>query len=476
MNYLLLLPEITLVVTALVVLLADLITKEKRALPVLTVIGLLAALLFAFSMSTIPPEPGAGVPLSIDGFTKLFRYLLIFSTLLVVLASPDYVTRHFRGAASEYYALMLIACASMVVLTAATELITLYVALETSGIALYALSGFLRDRQSSEAGIKYLVLGGVSSAFLLYGMVIFFGITGATYLPDISQAVQATFQVNALPILLGIVLLVAGFGFKLASFPFQMWVPDVYQGAPTPVTAFLSVVSKAAGFAVVLRTFYVMLGAQFAYEHWSYIFAVLAALTMTLGNVVALQQRNIKRMMAYSSVAQAGYLLVGLAVATPSLLGMGSVLLFLVAYAFSNLAAFIAIIAITESTGSDEIAGFAGVARRSPFLAGCLTLAMLSLTGIPPTAGFFAKLVVFGFALQYGLFWLVLVGVINSVISAFYYIGIVKAMYLGTAPEQTEVQVGAGVRVALGIAAILTFVIGVWPDVALNAAFGAIGL
>lgn len=492
LNLSLLLPELTLVVTGMVVLLTGVISKDRFLLPVLAAIGLAVALVESASLAypllsiteNTPPSMIAELERNIfsipgmlinDGFTGVFRMLLAGSTLLLVLGTTDYVMNRLQGQQGEFYAMLLFACASMMLLTSAMELITLYVALETSSIALYALAGFLRDKKSSEAGIKYLALGGISSALLLYGMVIFFGITGSTSFQDILQSLAGSYRTNVLPIVVGVVLLVAGFGFKIAAFPFQMWVPDVYEGAPTPVTAFLSVVSKAAGFAVVLRLFHIMLGLGPIAGEWHTIFAALAALTMTFGNVVALQQRNIKRLMGYSSVAQAGYLLVGVSMVQP--VGAASVVLFLISYAVTNVAAFIAIIALTEAAGTDEISGLRGAAQRSPLVAGCLALALLSLTGIPPTAGFFAKLTVFGVALsQQGMLWLVLLGAVNSVISAFYYIGIIKAMYVNN-PEQTERQATPWlVQVPLFIATALTFAIGVSPQMVLDGAIKAVQL
>ncbi|MSQ10481.1 MAG: NADH-quinone oxidoreductase subunit N [Dehalococcoidia bacterium] len=470
-----LLPELILIATGLVVILVDLVTNDKRVLPIVSAVGVLLSIVFTVTgLSALLRSPFVvevySVPgaVSADALAYMFRLLLSASTLAVIGASSDYVQRRLIGARGEFYALLLFAAAAMMILTAATELITAYVALETSGIALYALSGFLRDRRSSEAGIKFLVLGGVSSAFLLYGMVILFGLTGTTSYAGIAPALHAAFRENALPISLAVVLIVAGFGFKLAAFPFQMWVPDVYEGAPTPVTMFLSVVSKAAGFGVALRIFHLALGAPPVALEWTYIFAALAALTMTLGNLAALRQHNIKRLMGYSSVAQAGYLMAALAV--PNDTGTAAVTFFLISYAVTNLAAFAAIIALTEGLASEAISDLAGAAQRSPFLAFCFTIALLSLTGIPPTAGFFAKLTVFGVAVNQGLLWLVLVGVVNSVISAYYYMAIVKAMYVGSAKDERTIPAGLALTTVLVCTTALTVLLGIAPDAVVSAA------
>ncbi|MBM2827227.1 MAG: NADH-quinone oxidoreductase subunit, partial [Dehalococcoidia bacterium] len=274
-------------------------------------------------------------------------------------------------------------------------------------------------------------------------------------------------------LVLSMVLVVAGFGFKMATVPFHMWVPDVYEGAPTPITAFLSVASKSAGFAVVLRLFHTALGDTQLSADWSNLFAVLSALSMTLGNVVAVQQSNIKRMMGYSSIAHAGFIMVGLAVVPQ--LGPSGVIFYLLAYAFTNLGAFIAIIAISNKINSDLIADYAGVARRAPGLALALTLCLMSLTGIPPTAGFVAKFYIFNAAIQQGLLWLVLVGVINSVVSAYFYMGVVKAMYLGAPSTEESISTPAPIAIALATATIGVLLVGILPGAVIQAAAAAIG-
>lgn len=473
-----LLPELILIGTGLLVILLDLVVRDKRVLPAVSAIGVGVSLMFTLrGLNVLLPMdvthglfsvPGA---VAADALAFFFRLLLSASALAVIGASGDYVQRRMVGARGEFYALLLFAVAAMMVLTAATELITAYIALETGSIALYALSGFLRDRRSAEAGIKFLVLGGVSSALLLYGMVILFGLTGSTSYATIGAALHTDFRENALPITLAVVLLVAGFGFKLAAVPFQMWVPDVYEGAPTPVTMFLSVVSKAAGFGVVLRMFHVALGGPAVTIEWVYIFAALAALSMTLGNLVALRQQNLKRLMGYSSVAQAGYLMMGLAV--PNEAGTAAISFFLASYAVTNLAAFAALLALTEGLGSEKISDLAGAAQRSPFLAFCFAIALLSLTGIPPTAGFFAKLALFGVVLSHGLLWLVLVGVVNSVISAYYYIGIIKAMYVGAPADARPVPAGIALGTVITVTTALTVLVGLAPEAVLSAAVHA---
>jgi NADH-quinone oxidoreductase subunit N len=253
--------------------------------------------------------------------------------------------------------------------------------------------------------------------------------------------------------------LVAGFGFKIAAVPFQMWVPDVYEGAPTPVTAYLSVASKAAGFAVIIRVFYEAFGPVSL--DWGVIFAVLAAITMTVGNIVALTQKNIKRMLAYSSIAQAGYVMIGLAAVTVE--ATSAIMFFLACYALTNLGAFIAIIAISNKINSDEIADYSGMVRRAPLFALALALCLISLTGIPPTAGFMAKIYIFSAGVNADLLWLVIIAVINSAISAYYYLRVVRVMFLGEPLSEERIHASSGLRVALAIACLGVLLLGIYP-------------
>ncbi|MGD9394336.1 MAG: NADH-quinone oxidoreductase subunit N, partial [Dehalococcoidia bacterium] len=327
-----------------------------------------------------------------------------------------------------------------------------------------------------ESALKYLLLGAVASAVLLFGMALIFGFTGQTQLGDIAQAIQSMSLsgVMASPgLIAGIVLIIAGFGFKIAAVPFHMWVPDVYEGAPTPVTAYLSVASKAAGFALILRVFFSAFGLpDWLSLDWGMVFAILSAVGMTVGNIIALTQTNIKRMLGYSSIAQAGYLLVGLATVgfVPSVLsdssvfaGQSGLLFFLASYALTNLGAFTAIIAISGKVDSDMIADYAGMGKRAPLLALALTLCLISLIGMPPAAGFMAKFYIFSGAAQHGLLWLVIIAVINSVISAYYYLRVVKVMWLGKPASAAKVPSSIALRVALALSCFGVLVMGIIP-------------
>jgi len=463
-------PELSLLGFALLVILLDLFIKQKRVLAGISIAGVLVSAGFTVAMWGGTGTAIFGQMLAIDNFALFFKLLMLAAAGLVILASQDYVSK-FRRFQGEYYALVLISAAGMMLLVAATDLISIYVSLELTGISLYVLTAFLKDRKSSEAGLKYLLLGAVASAVLLYGMALTFGFTGKTCLMCIAQYVQGMPGAGLLShpaLILAMVLLAAGFGFKIASFPFQMWVPDVYEGAPTPITAYLSVASKAAGFAVILRIFFVALGSpEWLSLNWGMMFAVLSAITMTVGNVVAILQSNIKRMLGYSSIAQAGYLMVGLAtvgMATGSnVLGQSGLIFFLMSYVVTNLGAFIAIIAITNKINSDEINKFTGIGKRAPLLAGALTLCLLSLIGLPPTAGLIAKIYIFSGAIQNGLLWLVIVAVINSAISAFYYLRVVKVMWTGAPASEEKVPSTWALRTALGFCCLFVLLLGLIP-------------
>jgi NADH-quinone oxidoreductase subunit N len=477
LNLELLRPELTLLATAAAVILADLFVKKKGMLTVLSIIGLLVAGLFTILMRDNGPESIFNNLLVVDNFAIFFKVLLLGISIIVILSSTDYVGK-LTNLHGEYHALILLSTLGLILITSATELITLYVSLEVSSLSLYALTGFLKDQKSSESSLKYLLLGAVSSAVLLYGMALIFGYTGSTQLGQIADSIQQTASANLLDnpgLVVGIALLVAGLGFKIAAVPFHLWVPDVYEGAPTPITGFLSVASKAAGFAFVIRVFFT------AFEmpdwlslDWGTVYAVLAVIGMFIGNVSAIAQSNIKRLLGYSSIAQAGYLMVGLAtigVAPASeIVGRSSILFFLFSYALANLGAFAAIIAITNKIKSDEIKGFAGMGKRSPVMALALTVCLVSLIGMPPASGFIAKFYIFNGAVQNGLLWLVIIAVLNSVISAFYYLRVVKVMWFNEPLSTEKVSSSGALRLALLITCLGVLFVGIVPGFVLKLA------
>lgn len=415
----------------------------------------------------------------LDDLSYFFVFLFCGVTAAVLLASPDYIKR-FGNYEAEYYALILFATSAMMLLANSRDLILIFVALEMTSISQYILAGLSKDQKSTEAGIKYLLLGAVASAVLLYGMAYLFGMTGTTRLvaPDGELSIATAIAERGGDLQAGLILasvfLIAGLGFKMAVVPFQMWAPDVYEGAPAPVAAFLSVASKAAAFAVVLRIFFEGMPDGSISADWSVIFAIIAAISMTVGNVFALVQTNIRRLLGYSSIAQAGNFMVGLAAIKANdgdlSLGASGVLFFIAAYAFTNLGAFIAVIAISGRTGSDEISSYAGLAKRAPLLAIGLAFALISLTGIPPTAGFVAKLYIFNAAVQSDLIWLVAVAVLNSVISAFYYLKITGLMFVGDPADTSEISASPTLKFALVVAIAGIAIVGIYPSPLLDAA------
>ncbi len=476
MNLGLFIPELTLAVFAILVIILDLFVRQKELLRSVSLSGLVIAGGVTAAMW------GGSFPsifnnmLAVDNFALFFKLVFLTIAFLIILASTDYVPRfaHFQG---EYYALILLSTLGMMLMAATTDLISIYLSLELTSLSLYALVGFLKDQKSTEAALKYLLLGAIASAILLYGMALIFGFTGKTQLGEIARAVQAMslpILVASPALLLGMVLLIAGFGFKIAAVPFQMWVPDVYEGAPTPITAYLSVASKSAGFALVLRVFFSAFASPtWLSLNWGVIFAVMAVLSMTIGNIVAIPQANIKRMLGYSSIAQAGYLMVGLAtmgLATTDILGRSGILFFLASYALTNLGVFIAIIAISNKLDSDLIMDYSGVGKRAPLLALALTLGLVSLIGMPPAAGFMAKFYIFSAAVQHSLLWLVIIAVMNSVISAYYYLRVVKVMWFGEPASLEKVPASGGLQLALSICCLGILLLGIIPDRAMNVA------
>ena len=470
MNLELFIPELCLVGFAIAVILVDLFMQRKAPLVVVSLVGLAVSAGFTIAMWGNSAQATFNNMLAVDNFAMFFKLLFLGIAALVILASVDYVPKfaRFKG---EFHVLVLLSTLGMMLMAAATELISLFVALELTSISLYTLVGFLKDHKSSEASLKYLLLGAVASAVLLYGMALIFGFTGKTHLGEIAQVIQAMplQTILASPgLVLGIVLMVAGFGFKIAAVPFHMWVPDVYEGAPTPITAYLSVASKAAGFAVILRVFYSAFSLpDWLSLDWGLVFAVLAAIGMFVGNIAAIPQANIKRMLGYSSIAQAGYLMVGLATvgvsSVATIMGRSGVLFFLASYALTNLGAFIAIIAISNKVDSDLIKDYTGMEKRAPLLALALTLCLISLIGMPPAAGFMAKFYIFSAAVNQGLLWLVIIAVINSVISAYYYLRVVKVMWLGEPASEERVPSSGALRVALSLSCLGVLLLGVVP-------------
>ncbi|MDW8318242.1 MAG: NADH-quinone oxidoreductase subunit N, partial [Anaerolineae bacterium] len=437
-----LLPQLIVLTAALLVLVVDGLSGARSwLLAGISLVALLAAGAAAIWLSLQPGEPRRLQAMAVaDGFALLFDVVIVVAAVLGVLLAYQSIPRISQQVGS-YYALLLLAVVGMMTMGAALDLIVVFLALEILSLALYILAGFNRSEpRSAEASLKYFLLGAFASAFFLYGAALVYGATASLNLEAIAAALAGGSRSPAM-LYLGIALLIVGFGFKVALVPFHMWTPDVYQGAPTPVTAFMSAATKAAAFAAFLRLFLTALPT--AQPTWSWALAVLAAVTMTLGNVAALRQRELKRMLAYSSIAHAGYAAVGLVAGTAQ--GAGAVLFYLLAYAFMNVGAF-GVVAALERAGEYDVARgrLAGLSERQPALAAAMAIFMFSLTGIPPFAGFFGKLYVFGAAVAAGWGWLVVIGVINSVISAYYYLQVTVEMYFAAPAAEAPAAAAAG--------------------------------
>ena len=409
-----------------------------------------------------------------DQFAGFFKILFLVAALLVVLSTKNYVAK-FQAYRGEFYPLLLLAALGMMLMAGAGDLLTMYVGLELMTITFYILVAYHpNDPKSSEAGIKYLVLGAASSAVLLYGISLIYGLTGSTQMFTVAMSLGA--EANTVTIL-ATVMMLAGFGFKISLVPFHMWAPDIYEGAPAPITAFLATASKAAGFAALVRFYVLMMYNHSMAEAGLILLLVLAAITMIIGNLMAFPQKNIQRLMAYSGIAQAGYIIVGvIAVSIASSVsqwgvdpvsafvdGIKGVLFYLMIYVFANLGAFAVITHVAQSQGSTEIKDYAGLAKRSPLAAAVLTLSVLSLAGIPPLAGFVGKFYLFSAVINQGHVWIAVIGFVMSMISVYYYLSIVKIMYLGDGEGLPEVPVHGAAKFGMIFSMIVTIVLGIYP-------------
>jgi len=409
-----------------------------------------------------------------DQFATFFKILFVVAALLVVLFSGNYIQKlpAHRG---EFYALILAATLGMMLMAGAGDLITLYVGLELMTITFYLLVAYWQtEAKSAEAGIKYLVLGASSSAVLLYGISLIYGLSGSTQLSEIWDALA---NASGPAVLLATVFVLAGLGFKISLVPFHLWAPDIYEGAPTPVTAFLAVASKAAAFAALIRVYLITLNSQAFAPTGETLLFLLAALTMIVGNLAAIPQTNIKRLLAYSSIAQAGYLMVG--ILGVSVAGVKAVLFYAMAYVFANLGAFAVATMIGEKQGSDEIKDFAGLSRRSPLAAAVLTACLLSLAGIPPLAGFVGKFYLFWAAMDRGHLAIAFIGFVMSMVSVYYYLSVVKVMYLTEGEELPEVPVKGAPKFTMVFTLLVTLFLGLYPtplaQMAISAANSLVG-
>jgi NADH-quinone oxidoreductase subunit N len=463
------LPELILAGAGMLILLVDAARpiRDQRVLAAGAMVGVLAAGLVVVRQWFVPPADELtvlGDMVAVDRYALFFRLVILASAALAISFSAHYLHRTGEGR-GEYYALLLFAASGMTLLSAAADLIVVFLALEVLSLSLYVMAGFSWRRLSSqEASLKYFLLGAFSSAFFLYGIALAYGATGTTSIGGIADALSGSLEGLALP-LASAALLAVGFSFKVAAVPFHMWTPDVYQGAPTPVTGFMAAGTKVAGFAALIRVVQVALG-PVSWELTPALVAI-AALTMVVGSVVAIAQDDVKRLLAYSSIAHAGFVLVGVAAGNQE--GISGAMFYLAAYAAMILGAF-GVVILVSRVGEERtsLRSYRGLGRRNPLLAGLLALFLLSLAGIPGTAGFMAKVLVFGAAVDAGLEGLVIVAVLASVVAAFFYVRVIALAYMEEPEELETVRTGPAPGWALAVAAVVTVALGVFPSLLLG--------
>ena len=455
-------PEIILAGLAMIILLADLVIKRKETLAFLSIIGIFVAAFYALTGASGAAFGNICIADSGRAFFKLIFFLAAFRSILISVRYIAIEKINF----GEYYALILFSTLGMMIMVSTKNLMALYLGLELMSLSTYILAGFIRsDSRSNEAALKYFILGAFSSAFLLYGISIIYGLTGTTDLRAIAVYINENGLTENKMLLLSVIFFVVAFGFKIAIVPFHMWTPDVYEGAPTAITAFMSVGPKAAGFAIIGRVFFEAFGTLYVY--WGNMLIPLALVTIVIGNVIALSQTNIKRMLAYSSIAHSGYALLGIIAGTPD--GLMSTMNYLMIYAFMNIGAFSIVIMLRrEGFSGINIDDYQGLAKKHPITAAAMLVFMFSLTGIPPTAGFIGKFYVFMEGVKAGYVEIVVIAVIFSAVSAYFYLRIVMYMYMREPKEDIMLKPSPSIGLALVIAAAGTLLFGIMPSALIN--------
>lgn len=476
-------PELILILAGFAILLFDLfVSKEtsRRLSPWLGIVTLVVAIGFVIRNFGVVAAEGPGqlsnMLYVLDDYGNVFKLIFLFGTLFTLFMSIDFLKKNPRVAVPEYTYLLLFATVGAMTMASAFDLITLFVGLEILSISSYILVAMRRGSKATEGAMKYLVIGSIASAFVLYGMSFVYGITGQTNIALGGQMIAQMWTEMEPVLLLGFLLMLVGFGVKISLVPFHQWAPDTYEGAANPITSFLAVVSKAAGFAMIIRTFIWGFAREFG-ELYIYL-AIFAALTMVVGNVAALAQKNIKRLLAYSSVAQAGYLLIPLVTLGKGTnehniwLALGETVFYLAGYLFMTMGAFAVLTAVTREAGNETIDAFRGLYKRSPFQAVAMSVFLLSMAGMPITAGFFGKFYIFLGAINTGLYWLAALLFITSAIAFYYYFGVLKAIFAGeTSEEGTQVaKLGLpwSLNLIVWIGLIGTVGLGVFPNLFLN--------
>jgi NADH-quinone oxidoreductase subunit N len=466
--------EICVVVIGIALMLADLFMPAERrrflAYAAITALGLLLATSLSGHGSCSLTGTAFNGMFVEDALAVFFKRFFLIAAILVLFMSVEFSDRITSGV-SEYYSLIIFALVGMLFAASANDFVMLFVSIELITVTFYVLTSFQRGRLVSlEAGVKYLILGALSSAFLVFGITLVWGITGKLNFTELAS-VAAQFETNKI-FLAGVLFVLVGLGFKIAAVPFQIWVPDVYQGAPTPTTAFLAVGSKAAGFVLLLRVLFSAVPSVTA--HWTDLLIVISGITILYGNLCALPQRNLKRLMGYSSIAHAGYLLLGVAALTAT--GQAALLYYLAGYLFTVIAAFTVICVVMRHLENEDISALAGLNRRSPLLATTMTLAMASLAGIPPMAGFFGKFLLLKAVLQqgavnHGYYCLAFTALAGIVISFYYYFGVIRAVYWSkNTPDLTPIRLSGGIKFSIAVCIAGMFWLGLFPNTVLNLA------
>jgi len=465
-DLLLLAPEIFLTLWLCVVLAVDFSFKniDHENLAYLSIGGILATLINLIWFDYIGVHGALFKDMYVlDGLAIFFKILILISTTLVLLMSIDYV-KNFRFFRGEYYFLVMMSALGMMFMASAQDLLSVFVTLEFSTFGFYVLVTYLReDERSSEAGLKFFILGVFAAGLLAYGISLVYGETGTLVFSEMTSVP------GSYGLAIGFIMIFAALGFKIGAVPFHSWIPDTYQGAPTPVTAFLSIAPKAAALAILVRMFFVAL-ATFK-PMWVLLFVVASIVSMTYGNIVAIAQKNIKRLLAYSGIAQIGTVMIGLAAGTKQ--GSDAILFFLLTYLFANLGAFAVVVGVSNLIKSDEIEDYNGLNRRSPFLAASMLIFLLSLAGVPPLAGFIGKLYILVAAMEQELYTLIIVGLINIVISLYYYLIVVKKMYINEPTDPSPLTVSAPLKTAICVCIAGTLLLGIYPKLFINWAVSA---
>jgi len=456
-------PEIVITAFGFLVLLVDVFSPKKEGkgyLGTISLIGIVIAFLYTLPLIG-SSQSGFGGMFTSDGYAVFFKITFLIIAFLTVLISMGYAHRE-EIEFGEYYALVLFATLGMMLMAAGTHLIIIFLGLETMSISIYVLAGMMReDRRSVEAALKYFLLGAFATGFLLYGFALIYGATGSLYLNDVASYIVSKNLLRNPMLMMSLVFLTIGFGFKIASVPFHMWTPDVYEGAPTSITAFMATGVKAAGFSALVRVFFSALpGFR---PDWTSIMWLIAVATMTVGNIVAISQANIKRMLAYSSIAHAGYILVAFVAGNE--LGTSGILFYLMAYAFMNIGAFTVVILLGKKGEENTLINdYAGIGFKYPLLSAAMTIFLLSMAGIPPLGGFMAKFYVFSAAVKSKFYWLVIIGVLNSAVSVYYYLRVTILMYFRESEREiTGLEFSPASVIALILAVIGTLYMGIFP-------------